>query len=1296
MTTIVLGALGAAAGASIGGGVLGLSSVVIGRAIGATLGRVIDQRLLGSGSAAVETGRVERFRVTGASEGAPLAKVYGRARIGGQVIWSGPFIENVRTSGGGKGAPSKPKTKEYSYSVSLAIALCEGVISHVGRIWADGEEIAARDLGMKVYPGDFSQLPDPAIEAALGAGETPAFRGTAYVVFENLDLAQFGNRVPQFSFEVFRPAPLIEGLAEDPGTGTKAVAMIPGTGEYALATTAVHYKKAAGVITPANINTPLGVTDFAASLEAMTGELPNVGSVSLVVSWFGNDLRCGSCTVTPRVEQKATEGDRMAWRVSGLTRAAAALVPYEGDRPLYGATPADQSVVEAIVALKAKGLKVMLNPFVLMDQIEGNTLPDPWTGVAGQPVLPWRGRITTSLAPGVLGSPDGTATADTQVAAFFGSAAPGQFTVSGTTVNYTGSGSGYRRFILHYAKLCQAAGGVDAFLLGSELRGLTQIRGASGFPAVQALKTLAAEVRAILGPMTKIGYGADWSEYAGYTPPGTSDLRFPLDPLWSDTNVNFVGIDNYAPLADWRDAREHLDAAALSPYSLTYLQDNIEGGEAYDWYYAGPAGREAQARLPITDGAYDEPWVWRAKDIKSWWSNEHFERFGGVRAGSPTAWQPGMKPVWFTEYGCSAIDKGANEPNRFLDVKSSESGLPFASNGRRDDFMQMQALRAVQSYWADPANNPSATLYAGRMIDMDRAHVWAFDARPFPWFPNAEEVWSDGGNYARGHWLNGRASGRSLALIVAEICGDAGLGEIDVSELYGYVRGFVADGSASPRAVLQTLMLAYGFDAIERDGVLVFRSRGLRDGVEVDRLLVALDGDADGDFQLSRQPEAEVAGRIRVNYTESEGSYETRTAEAVFADEAEPLLSVNDMPLVLTAGEARAMSERWLAEARIARDAVSLALPPSRMAVGAGDVIAFEGAEYRVDRLEDRGLLALQATRIEDGIAEPSDTVDAVVRPRSFVPPLPVFPVFLDLPLMSGAEVSHAPHLAVTARPWPGSAAIYRSSEDAGYVFERLEERRATLGLTESVLAAAPVGRFDRKGQLQVVLTQGELSSATRVQLMNGANLAAIGDGSPGNWELIQFATATLVAPNTYELTGLLRGQAGTDGAMPLEWPLGSTFVLIDGAVAQVQLDLGERRLERHYRIGPAGRPFDDPSYEHVVAAFDGVGLRPYAPAHLGASPVGGDLAVTWVRRTRINGDSWESAEVPLGETTEAYRVRVMNGVTILREVVVGAPSWTYPAGLQALDGPGPREIAVAQIGEVWGAGSEARLAVTL
>ena len=108
-----------------------------------------------------------------------------------------------------------------------------------------------------------------------------------------------------------------------------------------------------------------------------------------------------------------------------------------------------------------------------------------------------------------------------------------------------------------------------------------------------------------------------------------------------------------------------------------------------------------QRRVPITDGEYDEPWIWRFKDLRAWWANAHHERVGGVRRAEPTAWEPQSKPIRFTEYGCAAVDKGSNEPNRFLDPKSSESRLPRFSTGQRDDLMQMQYLRAMAGYWRD-------------------------------------------------------------------------------------------------------------------------------------------------------------------------------------------------------------------------------------------------------------------------------------------------------------------------------------------------------------------------------------------------------------------------------------------------------------------------------------------------------------------------------------------------------------------------------------------------------------------
>lgn len=649
MATVILAAAGAAVGGAVGGGLAGVSSAAIGQLAGAALGRVIDQRLMGAGSDVIETGKINRFRLTGSAEGAAQARVFGRVRVAGQVIWATRFQETVVETGGGKGIPSQPKTRSHSYTVSLAIALCEGEILRVGRMWADAVEVGREEFNLRVYTGASDQMPDPKIEAVEGAGTVPAYRGTAYVMIEDLPLERFGNRVPQFTFEVVRATPEhVPEKASDYSKTVRAVALMPGTGEYALATTPVYCSHGDGETRVANEHTPSGLTNFVTSLQDMQEELPQCEVASLVVSWFGSDLRMAECALCPKVEDVAVDGDNMPWQVSGLLRGEAQEVEQLDGRPVYGGTPADAAVVQAIQHMAEVGTNVTFYPFILMEQMANNGLPDPWSDAADQPVLPWRGRITVSEAPGRGGSPDGTPQADAEVATFFGTATAADFQVNGESVSYSGPAEwSYRRFILHYAALCAAAGGVEAFCIGSEMRGLTQVRGLAGFPAVAALRDLAQEVRTLLGDSAKLGYAADWSEYFGYHPnDGTGDVFFHLDPLWADANIDFIGIDNYMPLSDWRDSSEHLDALdGRRPQDVEYLKSNIEGGEGYEWYYPSEEARATQARSTITDGAYHEPWVFRYKDLRNWWGLSHHERVGGVRLSQSTTWVPQSKPI---------------------------------------------------------------------------------------------------------------------------------------------------------------------------------------------------------------------------------------------------------------------------------------------------------------------------------------------------------------------------------------------------------------------------------------------------------------------------------------------------------------------------------------------------------------------------------------------------------------------------------------------------------------------------
>lgn len=1312
MATILLSAAGAALGAGFGGTVLGLSGAVIGRAVGATIGQAIDQRLLnqrvmGAGSEAVEVGRIDRLRLMGASEGAGIARLWGRQRISGQVIWATRFKETVTTDttttggsgkGGGSGQETSQTTQTYSYSVSIAVALCEGQITRVGRIWADGNEISPRKLTMRVYKGAQSQLPDPKIEAVEGTGRAPAYRGIAYVVIEELQLAAFGNRVPQLSFEVIRP---VSGAAADAHPDLsrliKGVAMLPGTGEYALATTPVFYDFGTGAKRSANRNSIAGGTDFTASLRDLRNELPDADAVALVVSWFGDDLRAGSCTVRPKVEQTQKDGLEMPWRVNGLSRASALEVPKLAGRAVYGGTPTDQSVIEAIKALKNAGKEVTFLPFILMDQLAGNVLPNPYSDDLGQPALPWRGRITGSIAPGRVGSPDGTPTATAEIDNFFGTAAPAQFSHSSTAVNYTGPNQWrYRRFILHYAHLCAAAGGVDSFLIGSEMRGLTQLRGGShSFPAVTRLRTLAGEVRAILGSNCKISYAADWSEYFGTHVDG--NIYFHLDPLWSDAHIDYIGIDNYMPMADWRDGTTHADAAYGSVLNADYLIANIAGGEGYDWYYASPAAEAAQIRTPIFDADWGEHWIYRYKDLRGWWDNFHYQHIGGVRAAAPTAWVPQSKPFRFTEYGCAAIDRGANQPNRFLDPKSSEGGTPKYSNGMRDDAMQLAYFAAQAQFWQDAANNPTSAIYVGAMLDFARSHAWAWDARPFPDFPRNLALWSDGDNYEAGHWLNGRTGNQPIAGVIAEIAAQSGLDQLATNAVYGLVRGYILSDPTTARAALQPVLQAAGAEVVEREGLLHFGLRAQAKTYEIAPENLVRSQEIGSTIEMTRGALMEETGRLRLGYVEAEGAYEARVAEAIFPDQGQLNLAQSELPMVLTEGEARALAQRFMAEVRVARDTARFALPKSLAHIGAGDRLIIAGQDYRIDRLDSAAYQLIEAVRSEPALFTPMIAPPPTRRYTSPVTDAPLAVQFFDLPLMTGDELPHAPYVAAFATPWQGAAGVWSSVRDDGYSLTNTLAEPAVFGQTQTEMAAAQTGVWDRGSALRVLLAGGALQSRTMDEVLAGQNLALIGNGAADGWELFQFAIAVLVAPDTYELSLRLRGQAGSDGLMAAVWPVGAQFVLVNSAVRQIPLPASARGLLRNYRIGRLSAGYDAPDVVHQQAAFAGAGLRPYPVAHLRAKLQGDDLAVTWLRRTRIDGDSWQSIEVPLGEANETYVLRIANGASLLREVVLSAPSFVYTAAMQSADvAGGGLTISVAQQSDAFGLGPLRSITITV
>jgi len=559
MASIVLGVAGGVVGGAIGGPV----GAAIGASIGAAVGSSIDQALFTPTRKLkpLNGPRLADLGVQTSTYGRMIPVVYGAVRIGGNIIWSQPIKETATTttsSAGGLGKGGGGKVSQsattYSYTVTLAIGICQGPVDQVLRIWADARQLDLSQYTLRVYKGSEDQLPDSLISSIEGADKTPAYRGLAYVIFEDFPIADYGNRIPNFTFEVKKKALAPDYNNEILEEMITSMVMIPGAGEFVYDT--ITETKIPGVQIGSdwvqqgsqqsiNMHNPTGAANALLALDQLKDTCPNVEWVSVVVSWFGTDMDAGACEVFPGVEyQTGAITSPTTWQVGSFTRGTAHPILLVSGSPQYGGTPDDSSILRYLDELIARGYKIMFYPIMFMD-------------VAGKP---WRGLMTGSAA---------------DVASFF------------TKTN------GFNAFITHYANL--VASRVDGFIIGSELVGLTKVSSTPGvYPAVNELVALAATVKSIVGSSVKVTYAADWSEYHH-----TDGGWYNLDPLWASSDIDMIGIDAYFPLTD----------APQSGYDVAEVIAGWTSGEGYDWYYSDPA-RTVQAALTAPYAWKNLDWFW--------------------------------------------------------------------------------------------------------------------------------------------------------------------------------------------------------------------------------------------------------------------------------------------------------------------------------------------------------------------------------------------------------------------------------------------------------------------------------------------------------------------------------------------------------------------------------------------------------------------------------------------------------------------------------------------------------------
>ena len=1227
MASIILGAGGGAAGGAIGGPI----GAVIGAQIGRSIGSSIDNAVLSKTVALrpLNGPRLADLAVQSSTYGKMIPIVYGLMRIGGNIIWSQPIKETVTSTtssagGSGKGGGGKVSqtSTNYSYSITLAIGICEGPVDQVLRIWADAKQLDLSQYTVRIYNGDESQSPDTLIQSIEGVNNTPAFRGLAYVMFEDFQLGDYGNRIPNFTFEVIK-----KSLSADVSTSTlenliTGMVMIPGAGEFVYDT--VSESKIAGTQVGGswvqqgnqqaiNTHTAYGKANALVSLDQLKQTCPNVGWVSVVVSWFGTSMTLSACNVLPGVEyQIGAVTSPNSWSAGGFTRSTAHPITLISGSPQYGGTPDDGSIVRYVTELRARGYKIAFYPLIFMD-------------VTGKP---WRGDLTGS---------------GTDVTSFF------------TKPN------GYNVFITTYATLVN--GLVDAFIIGSELKGLTKVTDTVGnYPAVNQLVSLAASVRTILGSSVKLTYAADWSEYHH-----TDGGWYNLDPLWASSNIDVIGIDAYFPLTD----------GPQTGYDINAVIAGWTSGEGYDWYYTDTA-RTIKASLSA-------PYAW--KNIGWFWNNTHTNP-----DSSTTAWVPNSKKIWFTEIGFPSVDGATNQPNVFYDPLSSASAFPYNSKGRVDFLAQRVGLSAAYAQWAGSS-----------MIE--RMFVWAWDARPFPYWPDLNAVWTDGVDWQTGHWVQGKLGTSSLSAILQDICARSGLApsDVDVSKMYNQTEGFIINRQQTLRSTIEILQTAYFFDTVESGDVLKFIPRGGSAVASIgEDSLVLKDAQHGGEcFAITRAQEIELPKRINIVYLSRLLNYQTATQHSQREVTSSLEIHTIDLPIVCTDQMAKTVADVALFSGWMARTGFNFSLPVRYACLEPADVITVNvsGVTHRMRitaiRMVGPTLIDVQAVMDDpstyDFHATPATPSSLLLENQSIAT---TSLELLDLPAFPVDDVDKGVIRAAAnglSGAWTG-AALYRS-DDGGSNYARVVDMNtpSVVGTTITALANGPTAVFDDANSVTIsLLGSSTLQSVTSLAVLNGANAALIGN------EIIQFTTATLVQPAQYTLSGLLRGRLGTNWAMGSH-VAGEAFVLLDGKLSKFSSTNSLIGLSRAYKAVTFGSTLSASTEQDFL--YTGVALKPYSPVQVtGIRDGSGNLTVNWIRRTRLGGDWQDGVDVPLNEVSEAYEMDILSGTTVIRTISgISTASAAYTAAQQTVDFGSPQasvSVKIYQLSALVGRGYAAAAAV--
>lgn len=542
---------------------------------------------------------------------------------------------------------------------------------------------------------------------------------------------------------------------------------------------------------------------------------------------------------------------------------------------------------------------------------------------------------------------------------------------------------------------------------------------------------------------------------------------------------------------------------------------------------------------------------------------------------------------------------------------------------------------------------------------------------------------------------------KSVGSAILDLCVLAGLSadEVDVTGVPGCLCGFPIAGPQTVTSLIEVLMTKEQLNVSETDGILRFYAKGDEPllAVQFDEMAAHESGsDTSRNYDVQDNDGRDLPSEVNVQYQDPEIDFQQGSKKGRHLNPQAINPVQISLPIVIPGAEARALAETILWSAQAERQVVAFNLPPSYMYLQEGNVVQFtddddETWTVRLEEIErgDNFLLRVQGVTVEQHVFARDGDSDPPVTPEGeiYSPPT-ITLVQMNLAPLRGSDVTIPGYYwaACATDPdamWLGGA-VYSSSDNVTYALMASIGVESVIGEATTELADGPVGYWDNVNTVTVELLNGELTSKTAAEVLNGANRAMVGD------EHIGFQTATLVGTRTYTLSGLIRGRRDTRSFRSTH-AVGDLFVLLSPSQTKWQpVELPAIDAERFYKPVPTYGIVADTDEQTFTP--NAQTMKQFAPVFIAGSRDGSDnLTLTWTRRSRGIVRLLGPITPPLYSLTEAYEIDVLDGVDVVRTITSSSPTCAYSAAEQTSDGltPGdPVSVRVYQMTTDYGRGN--------